>query len=391
VSAHPRAISAPLAVRLPAAWATALAAFAASRLLVLVSGAAAHLAWGDQARIAGLDPGRLTRPFGGPADALVAPFAAWDSVWYLVIANDAYGGEGPREAFFPLYPMLVDGLAVVLGSPIVAGVLLSSACAVAGLAAVHRLAELELGPEAARWAVWALALCPVTLFLSAVYSEGLFLALSAGALLAARQDRWALAGALGALASATRSAGVVLLVPLALLWWRSRRRPGDLGWLALVPAGLVAFCAGLAIAGEAWDAPFSAQDAWGRELTGPFAGVLNAVAALDGVGTAAQRANVALFGCLVLVVAALVVVLRRLPLWHGAYALAALALPLSWPVPPQPLMSLPRFALVLVPLWLAVGLWLAQGGPLRRTAVLTASAGGVVVCAAMFSTWHWLA
>jgi hypothetical protein len=135
VSADARALPAPLELRLPAAWATALAAFAVSRLVVLASGAGAHLAFGDQPRSQPLDPGALTRPFGGLADALVAPFAAWDSVWYLVIANDAYAGEGPREAFFPLFPLLLKGLALVVGSPLLAGVLLSSACAVAGLSA----------------------------------------------------------------------------------------------------------------------------------------------------------------------------------------------------------------------------------------------------------------
>lgn len=402
MSAHPRVLSAPLALRLPVAWASALTAFVLTRLLVLVAGATAHASLGDEPRIAALDPGSLTRPFGGALDSVVAPFAAWDSVWYLVIANDAYGGAGPREAFFPLYPMLVDVTGALLGSPLLGGVLVSSACAVAGLAAVHRLAELELGRPAATMAVWALALSPMSFFLSAVYSEGLFLALSAGALLAARTGRWGVAGTLGALSTATRSAGIVLLVPLVLLWWRSGRRPRDLAWIAIVPAGLVAFCAGLALAGESALAPFTAQESWLRSFAGPFAGVwTGAVAAWRGlvevlggapsVGSASARADIWLFVALLLGLVALVGVWRRLPRWHAAYAAAALALPLSWPVPPQPLMSLPRFLLVLVPLWLWAGWWLAAGGPVRRIVILGASAGGLVACTALFSTWHWVA
>jgi hypothetical protein len=50
---------------------------------------------------------------------------------------------------------------------------------------------------------------------------------------------------------------------------------------------------------------------------------------------------------------------------YWAYALAALALPLSYPVEGQPLMSLPRFAAVLWPLHLWLALWLVAGAPPR--------------------------
>jgi hypothetical protein len=72
---------------------------------------------------------------------------------------------------------------------------------------------------------------------------------------------------------------------------------------------------------------------------------------------------------------------------------AALALPLSYPVPAQPLMSLPRFLLVLWPLHLWFALWLLDR---RRPAwapraALVASALGLGMTVAVFSTWHWIA
>ena len=67
-------------------------------------------------------------------------------------------------------------------------------------------------------ALLLVAFFPAALFFSAVYSESLFLLLSVGAVLAARQGRWAWAGALAALAALTRNSGVLLLVPLALLF-----------------------------------------------------------------------------------------------------------------------------------------------------------------------------
>jgi Mannosyltransferase (PIG-V) len=399
----------------PAA-AVAWRAFWVSRGLVWAAGLGAIAIWGVHAgHRAAFDPGGVTRPFGAFGDLLVAPGARWDSVWFLDIAQDGYGGSGDRAAFFPLYPLLVKAGGVLIGSPLVAAILISSAAFLVGMVALHRLAEIEVGPEAARWAVLSLALFPGSLWFSAAYSESLFLMVSVGAVLMARRERWALAGGLGALGAATRSAGLLLVIPLALLWWdahrQGRARPRSAAWLAVVPLGLVAYCGFLAAAGERFDAPFSAQDTWHRTLAGPWVGVADgAVAAWDGVrqivhgpppplyfdhaagdALAIGRHNVALLLCLLLAIPALVGALRRLPLAHGAYALCALLLPLSYPVGPQPLMSLPRFEAVLYPLFIWLGWWLARGRAWRRAAVLGVFAVGLAACSALFSTWHWVA
>ena len=82
-------------------------------------------------------------------------------------------------------------------------------------------------------------------------------------------------------------------------------------------------------------------------------------------------------------------VLRRLPLAYGAYVLAALALPLSYPVTAQPLMSLPRFLVVLFPL--SIGS--RRGSPRTRGAAAGARASALlmVLFVAQFATWHWVA
>src|SRR4051812_18125471 len=373
-----------------------------SRALIWAAGLGAVAVWGVSSRAHDFDPAGLTAHFG----VVFAPAARWDSVWYLAIARDGYGADG-RPAFFPLYPLLVRGGGWVLGSPLVAGVVISTACLVVALAALHELTRAELGAGAARWTVIALAASPMSFFFSAVYSESLFLALSAGSLLSARRGRWWWAGALGGLAAATRSAGVVLLVPLVLFAWPRRR---DLVPLLLVPAGLGCFMAALAAGGHGAFSAFHVQDVWFREWAGPFGGLKDAlVAAWDGMRqllsgqrehvyfTAAggdplhvARMNLMLFAFLLAALPALAGAARRLPLAYVAYALAALALPLSYPVGPQPLMSLPRFELVLLPLWMWWGWWLSRHPRARRPA-LALSAIGLVAFAAQFATWRFVA
>src|SRR4051794_34521421 len=395
--------------RLGVGAATAWRAVWTSRCAIWVAGLTALALWDRSGREGDFDPQHLTQPFGLIGDALAAPAAAWDSVWYLSIAGGGYD-DPQRAAFFPLYPLLVRGGGWGIGSPLVAGALISLACFAVAAALLHELTRLELGGDAARWTVIALAWSPMSVFFSAVYSEALFLAVSVGALLAARRQRWWLACALGGLGAATRSAGVVLFVPLALLMLADPPRPRDVVALLLVPAGLLSYMGGMALAGHDAYAPFHAQDVWFREFAGPFGGVWDGVVAgWDGARQllSGQRAhvyfakaggdpfiaaglNLILLAFLVAAVPMLVGALRRLAAAYAAYAVAALALPLSYPVAPEPLMSLSRFELVLFPLWMWWGWWLSRH---QRARVPLLVASGVLMCAfaAQFATFHWVA
>jgi hypothetical protein len=387
--------------------APAVRAVLLSRLLAWTAGIAAVLVAGVSSRAADFDPAGTLAPYGEPLDTLVAPGARWDSVWYLAVAHSGYGSDPSRPAFFPLYPLLLRAT----GSGVVAGIALSIACFAVASLLLHRLTAIELGPAAAGPAVTALALFPGSLYFSMVYSEALFLALSVGAVYCARTRRWAWAGSLGALAAATRSAGVVLLVPLALLWWAHSRRARDGAWLALVPLGLAAFCGALALAGHEALAPFGAQEHWYRSFAGPFVGVRDGtVAAWDGARQllsgsrtpayfapaggdpfVAAAHNLSLFAFLIPVAPAVVGLARRLPPAYVAYVVTALALPLSWPVAPQQRMSLPRFEAVLFPAFMWLGAWIARGGPARGRTVYALFACALAAVSALVSTWHWFA
>jgi hypothetical protein len=418
-----------------------------SRVVVWAAGIAGVLALGRARDWRDFDPGGVTAPFGAAGDVLSAPAARWDSVWYLAISGGGYQGEPDRAAFFPLYPLLVRavGAPAALVGPdgaahLVAGVAVSVVALLAGLYLVHRLAALELGERVAGLASALVAFFPTAFFFSAVYSESLFLALSAGALYAGRLGRWGWAGLLGALAAATRSTGALLVVPLALLYlygpradrgrlragpldaqprpaWRRvahgvrpRHRPRtEAAWLGMVPAGLAAYLAHLqAVTGD-WLAPFRAGEAWHRQFAGPLGGVWDgAVAAVAGVRQLASGSrepayfqpaggdpffvalhNIGDFAFLVFAAVALVGVLRRLPVAYGAWAACALAVPLSYPVGPEPLASLPRYLAVLFPLHMWLAAWALEHRAARP--VLVASAAGLAALTVPFAAWVWVA
>jgi hypothetical protein len=189
-----------------------------------------------------------------------------------------------------------------------------------------------------------------------------------------------------------------------------RYRPSPaLAWVLLVPAGLGIYVLSLGLSSGHGLAPFGAEHAWFRHFAGPFGGVWDgAVAAWDGLrqllhgppppvyftsagGNALSVAgqNLMLFAFLIAGVLALMGTFRRLPVAYGAYCLAALALPLSYPVTPQPLSSLPRYEVVLFPLFMWTAWWLRR----RRLAApgLASLAVLLGLFTAEFATWRFVA
>ncbi len=177
-----------------------------------------------------------------------------------------------------------------------------------------------------------------------------------------------------------------------------------------MPVGVLAYCLALGLAGGDVLAPFHAQGSWGRHFAGPYLGIWDGLqAAFEGArqllslqrrhvyftdagGSPFVNAghNLMLLAFGLAAVPLLIGVLRKLPLAYGVYVIAALALPLSYPVSSQPLMSLPRFLVVLFPLTIWFAAWLS-GRPRLQRPVLGVSALLMVFFAAQFATWHWVA
>ena len=168
----------------------------------------------------------------GLAHYLLQPWHNWDGHWFSLIAQQGYF-ERPTAAFFPLYPLLLAGVSWFLDGQIeLAGVLISNIALLGALALLYQLVQLDFPRAVARRALLHLAIFPTAYYLGAVYSESLFLLVSVGALYAARRDTWWLAGVLGFLAALTRSQGILLLIPLAILFvrqqgWRPPRLAGQ--------------------------------------------------------------------------------------------------------------------------------------------------------------------
>lgn len=102
----------------------------------------------------------------------------------------------------------------------VAGLLISNVAALVAVLYLYLLVRREFGPQIASRTALYLALFPTGFYLSAIYPESLFLALSIACIYYARKRSWWLAGLCGGIASLTRAQGIMLLVPVAWEYWQ---------------------------------------------------------------------------------------------------------------------------------------------------------------------------
>jgi hypothetical protein len=320
-------------------------------------------------------------------------WARWDSVFFVRIAEHGY--DHASAAFYPLYPALVWALGhVFFGHYVVAGIVVSLASAFGAFVLLHRVAEERLGADGARRAVLYLAVFPMTLFLQAVYSESLFLLLVLGAFVLAERNRFAAAGAATGLAVLTRVNGIALLPALALLAWRSRDRLRSFAALSIVvPIAAIYPLLLWRELGDPW-AFAHAQDRWHRHVSaaGPLGGVWDALTKWVPSGALERHAiaeNAEALAFLVLFVGLAVVVWRRFGAAYGLFTVASLAIPLSDPSSRWPLLSLPRFGLVVFPFFLALAV--LGGRPRVHTAIVACSALFLGVTVVQWALWQWVA
>ena len=168
-------------------------------------------------------------------------FNVWqrfDTNWYIGIATGGY--YFPQQiAFFPLYPALIRLVSFVTGgNALYAALIVANLGVLTALIAIGGLAAWESRDQrAAPWAMLALLIYPFSFYLTAAYTEGVFLTFSILCLLFARQERWGMAAVMALLAGATRPTGVALIAPLAWEWLRQQGLLEPEQWRGLLGVG----------------------------------------------------------------------------------------------------------------------------------------------------------
>ncbi len=353
--------------------------FAATRAAIVVI---AELA----AVIVGQRPGTHVQE---SSHLLLAVWGRWDAVHYLNIATHGY--QGTDMAFFPLYPLLIRILGTLVGNHLIAGLLISNACFFFGLLFLYKLLEREFDRPVARRAIFYVSIFPTAVFFSAVYTESLFFTLTVASFYYLRQHRWWLAGAIGCFAAMTRVEGVLLAIPFAIEWYlvyRTAPKRGLFGLLgaALIPCGLFVYMAYLWVL-RADPLYFShVQIHWHRHLAMPWVSIVNSIAKIVHATSAQTIANQSLeLAFTALMIGVLIGGWKSLRPPYIAYMGLSILVPIST----SSLMSMPRFALVLFPMFAILGRWGER--PWVNNVILAFSLPLLGLFTVLFADWYWVA
>lgn len=142
----------------------------------------------------------------------------WDAIGYLSVANNGYTEANQAYmVLMPLYPLLTRILSYpLLGNAALAGTIISNISLVGAGWALYLLVQERSGQIAAKKAVQLMMFCPLSVFFSVPYAESLFLFLTLLSILLARRQKFVAAVCVGALASFTRLAGLLTMIPIFL-------------------------------------------------------------------------------------------------------------------------------------------------------------------------------
>ncbi len=362
------------------------------------------------------------------APAWLALHWHWDAVYYYTIALGGYGASpaavptsSPADhlpAFFPLWPLLLRAAADLAAWPqapaavpfgaappavLAAGLLLTDGVALVAFRNLYALVAIETGDAArAGRAVLYAALAPFAFCYAIPYTEGLFLATSTAAFLAARQGRWLRAGLWAAAAAATRNVGILLVPVLALevaLAWRRGALRGSARWraaagLLLAPLGLLAFMLHLyRTVGDPLAWLHASQRYWHRDLVFPWVTVWRGLLlVLQPTRSGSPVDYTVSLASTALVCGALLVLLtawRRWPPAYSLYGALLLAILLATPLPGgRAMFGLARYLVIFFPVYGVLARWGARPAPHR--AILAVSLAGFTLFAALYAGWYFV-
>jgi hypothetical protein len=304
---------------------------------------------------------------------VLAPWIRWDVNWYVRTAVEGYSVPDGRGAFLPLYPLLISLFGTVLnGQYFVGAALVTDLACLGTLILLYDLAQREL--QVGRRTLTALLVYPFAFFLFVSYSEALLVFCSVASFVAARRERWWLAGVFGALAVLTKVTAFALLPALAVEWWQQRKRRSlfSSAWLLSIPLALGGW-----ILVRQWlldpravlenRASYGAlalvvstdfQAGWTNGIVWPWDSAWAALAAPFRLWPNPHAFLAIVNGIVVAVVAGLVILSARLPnRAYPLYAATLLIMNLMLSADGVPLIDVPRRMLSAFPIFMAAALY----------------------------------
>ncbi len=352
----------------------------------------------------------------------------FDAGFYIDIAEHGYWaastlGTASNWIFHPLYPLLIFPFGHLFGGSDAAfdigAVLVSNVAGLIAITYLYLLARREFNSQIASRTIFYLALFPTSFYLSAAFSESVFLACAVMCIYYARQHRWWLAGICGGLGSLARIQGLALLIPVIWEYWQVlsvRYAPlpdmrgmtvrekgqawlhsrifgvllaakGFSNWLnlvaiSLIPFGLVPFLIYSQIkTGDFLASIHNHSVGWGRQVSNPVKLVLSSI--IHPLAPSAMEWN---FWALNMIMICVFIgftlwAFRSLPIIYALYTFVMMVMPLST----GSIKSISRYYLIIFPAFILLALWSSRGKSTERNfSIISLFAPVMTICMIFF-------
>lgn len=282
---------------------------------------------------------------------LFSPWIQWDGPHYLDLAKNWYqisGQESLWIVFYPLYPILIKTFNFFVNDFATAAILVSILFSFSASALLFELTLLDFNKRKAVLAVWFLNIFPTAYFLQASYTESLFLTTSLATVYLFRKKLFFYSGVLGMLSTMARINGL-LLIPLLALELRYLKR----GFITLLvtPLGFLFY---LSINYVLFHNPFYFVNPlytnWYKRFDWPWVGIKNLFGSIPPYTNALFYAYITETTIILLITFIGMYTFAKIRTSYGIYTLLNLLLFTSTSF----VMSIPRYVLILFPIFIAL-------------------------------------
>lgn len=341
---------------------------------------------------------------GGPFNFSLSPYffswANFDGEHYLSIAILGY--KSLEQAFFPVFPLLISffarpdpfNLLPSLVNSTLAGLFISNISFVLALIYLWELVKIDFSKKIAYLTIILLLSFPTSFYFGSLYNESLFLLLSVLSFYSARKGNFFLAGVFGAVSSATRVFGILLLPALIIEALLQKKSKAGMLWLLLIPVGLGAYMwylnstIGDPLAFYHYQTLVGQQHQSGITLLPQvYFRYIKMLATTSVQNPIFQTLVLEFFVGLAFFFLPVYGYFKKIRLSYLVYASLSFLIPAAQ----GSFSSAPRYVLVLFPSFLAAALWTVGLPKLVRIVVLALASLGLFMEAALFLRGYWIA
>ncbi len=289
------------------------------------------------------------------SDPLLDPFAQLDARAYLDIAKNGYNAEfndTSNYGWYPLYPLLVRLFSFV-GYELSA-FLIANIFSFFSVVLLYLLVKYEFNEKIGEKSLFYLLFFPSAFFLTAMYSESLFLALVLAMFILANKSKWHYVGLLGFMAALARPQGIIMLIPMAYMYMKNEKKLKlSAIFLVLIPIGLLTLMTyHYSVTGDPF-IQFYTHGKYQRNVTLPFVAFSNTIREIFSeqrifdIAVSIFNVSIALFLTFLAYLS-----YRELKLEYTLYFTLSLLIPFF----SASLASISRFGLVMFPAFMVIAL-----------------------------------